>query len=146
MKSRPNMRSLGLRVQRPVLPCSALQDPFLMGQLGLAWTKGLQEGEDKRFIQVHQWEMMGNCYGYLWVSMHIYGTSLGNDVEKAMEMAKLLLISMDQYQLSDSDFHVCHGFVHYFSIGSSRKKGDISWGSIASSPQIMGNAGETWKS
>jgi hypothetical protein len=88
------MRSLGLRVQRPVLPCSALQDPFLMGQLGLAWTKGLQEGEDKRFIQVHQWEMMGNCYLYLWVSMHIYGTSLGNDVEKAMEMAKLLLISI----------------------------------------------------
>lgn len=28
------------------------EDPFLMGQLGLAWTKGLQEGEDKRFIQV----------------------------------------------------------------------------------------------
>lgn len=28
------------------------EDPFLMGQLGVAWTKGLQEGEDQRYIQV----------------------------------------------------------------------------------------------
>lgn len=28
------------------------EDPYLMGQLGAAWTRGLQEGEDKRFIKV----------------------------------------------------------------------------------------------
>ena len=125
-KSRPNMPA-----------CSALQDPFLMGQLGLAWTKGLQEGEDKRFIQVRLngtwWEITMDIYGYLWV--YIYGTSLGNDVEKAMEMAIDSCWYRSISAFGQRFFDVRHGFLHDFSIGSSREKGGISWGSIAASPQ-----------
>lgn len=43
---------------------TAVQDPFLMGQLGVAWTKGLQEGEDERFLQVAS-ESVGCCHAFL---------------------------------------------------------------------------------
>jgi hypothetical protein len=85
--------------------------------------------------------------------MHIYGTSLGNDVEKAMEMAKLLLISIwinisfrTAIVMFVMDFLkvICYFslFCHWFI----QEKRGISWGSIASSPRMMGNAGESWKS
>lgn len=28
------------------------EDPYLMGQLGVAWTEGLQRGDDPNYIQV----------------------------------------------------------------------------------------------